>query len=322
MPLISIIVPVYKTEKYLRGCVDSILAQTFVDFECILVNDGSPDGCPDICDEYARKDKRIKAIHQKNAGTAYARDAGIKASSGNFLAFVDSDDTVPHNAIKFLYEKLLETGADIVCGNIQFIYKKRKSVYKDYSGFTNPIEYVFTSLNNGLCGKIYKKELFDDSNLHIPELIHGEDLIINTQIFSRVNRGKIAFVDEVVYMYDRRTGGITTRSGYSPVECYLWMYDYLKKNGHFNDQHIKNMFLRRMIKDGILLYITTKRKIDQNEIKSFYDDYYRPCIVKSQIRFPERVIIPLYNFSNIIGYVYVLVFNLLKDVRLKIKGMY
>jgi len=93
----SIIVPVYKVEPYLRRCIDSILAQTFLDFELILVDDGSPDNCPGICDEYAEKDSRIKVIHQTNGGLSSARNRGIAAAEGEYLLFCDSDDYVsPH----------------------------------------------------------------------------------------------------------------------------------------------------------------------------------------------------------------------------------
>lgn len=96
--LISVIVPVYKVEKYLKRCVDSILAQTYPCLEVILVDDGSPDGCPAICDEYAREDRRVRVIHKENGGLSDARNAGIDAAKGKFLGFVDSDDYV-HSTI-------------------------------------------------------------------------------------------------------------------------------------------------------------------------------------------------------------------------------
>jgi glycosyltransferase involved in cell wall biosynthesis len=100
MPIITVIAPVYKVERYLRRCIDSILVQTLTDFECILIDDGSPDNCPTICDEYAGNDERIRVIHQENRGTAFARDAGIKNAKGEFLVFVDSDDWLEPNALE------------------------------------------------------------------------------------------------------------------------------------------------------------------------------------------------------------------------------
>lgn len=93
-PEISIIVPVYQVEKYLNECIDSILAQTFTDFELILVDDGSPDNCPALCDAAAKRNSRVRVIHKQNGGVSTARNAGLDAAQGNWIAFVDSDDTV------------------------------------------------------------------------------------------------------------------------------------------------------------------------------------------------------------------------------------
>ena len=103
MPLFSIIVPVYKAEKYISECVDSVLAQTFEDFELILADDGSPDRCHEICDEYAKKDSRIKVIHKNNGGASSARNSGIDAACGEYIIFLDSDDYWEGNKEKLSY---------------------------------------------------------------------------------------------------------------------------------------------------------------------------------------------------------------------------
>lgn len=113
-PGISIIVPVYNVEKYIHQCIDSILGQTFKDYELILVDDGSPDNCPAILDDYAEKDDRIKVIHQENGGVSRARNAGIKVARGKWLYFVDSDDWLVENSIALLYDFAEQTKADIV----------------------------------------------------------------------------------------------------------------------------------------------------------------------------------------------------------------
>ena len=119
MPQISIIVPVYKTERYLDICVQSILTQAFVDFELILVNDGSPDNCPQICDEWAVKDKRVKVIHKDNGSLRSAVLAGLKSAQGEYTGFVDSDDWVSQEMFKVLFEAAEQNGADLVeCGYI------------------------------------------------------------------------------------------------------------------------------------------------------------------------------------------------------------
>lgn len=105
MSLISIIVPVYKVEKFIRECLDSVRRQSYQDWEMILVDDGSPDKCPEICDVYARLDSRIKVIHQDNGGLSLARNAGICNARGEYLYFLDSDDLLPDDALKSLVEK-------------------------------------------------------------------------------------------------------------------------------------------------------------------------------------------------------------------------
>lgn len=117
MPEISIIVPVYRVEKYLDRCVNSILNQTFTDFELILVDDGSPDRCPFMCDEWGKKDHRIKVIHKKNGGLSSARNAGLEIYQGRYVFFVDSDDWIEKNALDILYNIAVSTKADIVVGN-------------------------------------------------------------------------------------------------------------------------------------------------------------------------------------------------------------
>jgi len=117
MPVISIIVPVYKTEKYFHRCIDSILKQTFIDFECILIDDGSPDNCPALCDEYAMKDSRIVVIHQMNSGVSAARNAGLDIARGEWIGFVDSDDWCDSDMFQVLYDNALKCNADVsICG--------------------------------------------------------------------------------------------------------------------------------------------------------------------------------------------------------------
>ena len=125
MSLISIIIPVYKVEKYIHRCVDSILAQTFTDFELILVDDGSPDNCGKICDEYAEKDSRIVVIHQENGGLSAARNAGLdwvfEHSDSQWISFVDSDDYVYPHYLEKLYQAVVENNTNIsMCNFVNF----------------------------------------------------------------------------------------------------------------------------------------------------------------------------------------------------------
>lgn len=126
MAEVSVIVPVYQVEQYLRQCLDSILKQTFQDMEIILVDDGSKDNSGKICDEYALKDNRVKVIHQVNKGLSDARNTGMNQMSGKYFMFVDSDDYISELMVEKLYEKAEETGADIVCCNFEYFWKNNE----------------------------------------------------------------------------------------------------------------------------------------------------------------------------------------------------
>ena len=125
MPKISIIVPVYNVEKYLEKCVRSILAQTFTDFELILVDDGSPDSSGAMCDQFAEQDQRVKVIHKENGGLSDARNAGIEIATGEYLGFVDSDDYIADDMYELLYTNIVKEDADLsICG-IYDVYEER-----------------------------------------------------------------------------------------------------------------------------------------------------------------------------------------------------
>ncbi len=123
-PEISIIVPVYNTEKYLDRCIRSIVRQTFADFELILVDDGSPDACPQMCDMWAGRDSRIRVCHKENGGLSSARNAGLAAARGNYIGFVDSDDWIAADMYAHLYELIRANGADIASGRIRRVRRR------------------------------------------------------------------------------------------------------------------------------------------------------------------------------------------------------
>ena len=124
--LISVVVPVYKVADLLPKCVESILVQSYHNLEIILVDDGSPDNCGDICEQYAKKDHRIKVVHKKNGGLSSARNAGIDVHTGKYILFVDSDDYIDSKMIEILYQNLQATGADIsICDYVPFSDKKQ-----------------------------------------------------------------------------------------------------------------------------------------------------------------------------------------------------
>lgn len=196
MPEISVIVPVYKVEKYLERCIDSILAQTFTDFELILIDDGSPDGCPEICDHYAKTDRRIKVIHQKNSGVSVARNAGLDIMTGKYVMFVDSDDAL-HTEILNVLHYLSETDeADLsICGatvfdtdclpdDIKFALPITSQIYDGKQVFNSLIT---IPINRAApWGKLYRRELFD--NIRFKPGITYEDLQLYPYILARAKK--------------------------------------------------------------------------------------------------------------------------------------
>lgn len=212
MALISVIVPVYKVEPYIHRCVDSILNQTFTDFELILVDDGSPDNCGAICDEYAEKDKRITVIHQKNGGLSAARNAGLDYifanSESEWVTFIDSDDYVHQNYLKELYEACIKNNVSLsVCDFLRFT----KTGFCEKTLCENIVcapEYAWTNDNLDTviaCAKMYNKALFLDIRYPIGRL--HEDEFTTYKILFQCS--KIAFLNKQLYFYFQNENGIT-----------------------------------------------------------------------------------------------------------------
>jgi len=327
MPIISIIVPVYKVEKYLPRCLESILAQTFADFECILVDDDSPDNCPAICDEYASRDNRIVVIHRENKGVAVARDTGLKKAQGEFIYFVDSDDWIEPEALELLYKKQQETDADIVLGSIKniFLWKTDTYINPEIPSDMPPIVYFLLYTFKGPVAKLFKKSLFQ--NYIIPDTHVGEDLIVNAQVFSIVQAGKLQKIDEIVYVYDRRTGGVISNTIKSMknydsylddpnIKSRLWVKQYFDAAEQNKLVKIACLYL---VYEAIIQYIRFCRKnIKKNEAILFYKEYHKKlfnnkCLKNIPIR--ERVIVPIFYFSTSLGKIYIKVLNFLYCIK-------
>jgi len=315
MPVISVIVPVYNVEKHLRRCIDSILTQTFRDFECILIDDGSPDNCPVICDEYAVKDSRIIVIHQENAGVSVARNAGLLIASGEWIGFVDSDDWLEPEALKILIEKQIETNADIVRANMRHHFNNYtiESVCNfPYINNANPLVNYFLNGYNTLCATLYNANLFHE--YYVPEISIGEDTITNVQIFSCVRPDKICSINDLIYNYDCRINGVTTTSivqiSRKPFidnpyfKCRLFVEEYLYKIGK-NTDDVMSAFSYDIITRAIIPYIiSSKCKVSRDEINIFYKKYWKKCAYKYLIDKYERRIIPIYYASILLGKIY------------------
>ncbi|MGN1419507.1 MAG: glycosyltransferase family 2 protein [Acutalibacteraceae bacterium] len=205
MPEISIIVPVYKVEQYLNSCIDSILAQSFTDFELILVDDGSPDNCGKICDEYAEKDSRVKVIHKENAGVSAARNSGIDLSSGKYIMFCDSDDYVDSNWCRSLYDAIENNDVELsVCGFRRFSCENKSITSPEFK-----TEHILNEddLSNfwwmGSCwNKIYKASIIKTNKLYFDVSIsYAEDLIFNLDYILNCTNFEAFFITGKYYNY-------------------------------------------------------------------------------------------------------------------------
>ena len=201
---IGVIVPVYKVEKYIAECIESILAQTYTNFRLILVDDGTPDNAGKICDEYAKKDQRITVIHQENAGVTRARARGVEeAYDCEFITFVDGDDTLLVNSLEIL-TKTMNNETDIVIGEYQEFCNS--TVYH-----FNKTEYISKLIYKGVpqapWGKIIRKELFTKDIFDIPQHITtGEDAIMNIRIAA--NAKVITYTKQKIYNYRVHNGSV------------------------------------------------------------------------------------------------------------------
>lgn len=238
--MISIIVPVYNVEKYLTRCIDSILAQTFTDFELILVDDGSPDNCGKICDAYAEKDGRVRVIHKENGGLSDARNTGIEMafenSDSEWITFIDSDDWIHPKYLEVLYFSVKDTGLGIsVCkfertdgDNPKVDITNLKSQLCTPEGFycDNNVYAVIA------CGKLYKKECFKE--IRFPSGKIHEDEFVTYKILFQYS--KIAVIDEPLYAYYTNQDGIMNKN-WSPkrlsvLEALDYQLTYFKNNGY------------------------------------------------------------------------------------------
>ena len=212
MKKISIIVPVYKVEKYLDTCVNSLVNQTQENIEIILVDDGSPDNCPKICDDWAKKDSRIKVIHKENGGLSDARNKALEIATGDYIGFVDSDDYVSLDMYKTLVELLEKNDADIsICQYVRFTENDTPQFTNDNEIYTfdNNIEVLKCMFSdklvaNAVWDKLYKKEIFD--GIRFPVGMNYEDSYTTYKLILKAN--KFAITTSKFYGYMQRSNSI------------------------------------------------------------------------------------------------------------------
>ena len=228
--LISVIVPIYNVENYLRQCLDSILGQTFTNFEVLLVNDGSSDSSGDICREYVEKDSRFHYFEKENGGLSDARNYGIERARGEYLTFIDSDDYIDPLHLEYLYNTLMNNDADISVSNYMNYHTSIATFYLHTFGDYYEKNYSSEELLDNLAilerndlsfstiwGKLYKRSVF--SFLRFPKGVIGEDVALIYKIYTLVQ--KIVYFHKDTYIYRENESGITKSKIYPLVTAQL-----------------------------------------------------------------------------------------------------
>lgn len=257
-PVISVIVPIYNTEQYLRQCVDSILGQSYGELEVILVDDGSTDNCPEICEEYKRKDNRVHVIHKANGGQAGARNCGLDAANGDFISFVDSDDWIALNLYDTLVGALETFDADIACCGTTLVYMNGDSFTPPTeSRMYHPKEALKDLLTTDMLrcevtNKIFHRILFD--KVRFPEGRIYEDQAV---VFQLLGTGKITVhTGQAGYFYRRRPESSMAKC--RPVDGLRLFHRNLKKVCKYLEEYYPSLLadLREYRAKNHLWYLT------------------------------------------------------------------
>ena len=280
MPKISIIVPVYNVEKYLRKCVDSILNQTFKDFELILVDDGSIDTSGKICDEYNLKDNRIKVIHKENGGLSSARNAGLDIAQGEYIGFVDSDDWIELDMYEKLYKICKENDTDVGIVGINYGGASEKKKSKKIEIYSNKLILDDLVYNKGkeitwpAWNKLWLKKVIGESRFKEGRIY--EDGLFLYSLSSKIK--KVAKIDYEAYNY-RMDNESITRSKISKKQV-DFLYNTLDIYKFLPSPYKEEMFIRDLIRytEYILLEMIKQKNINKDiikEIKKFYNDNFK-----------------------------------------------
>lgn len=257
LPLVSIIVPIYKVELYLRRCLDSIVNQTYTNLEIILVDDGSPDACPQICDEYAAKDKRIVVIHKENGGLSDARNAGLCIISGDFIFFVDSDDIITPNCIEIFITEIQKKDYEIIIAkhSSSHIIEKKQNFSNELKTNKQIIEaFCKTDFSPCAWNKLYKAKFIKDNRLHFFKGILFEDQLWSLQWVTRASH--ICLLSNITYTYNTRNASImdscTTDLSKSLNSWKIILSEYNKQlsNSNYSNQ-IKHKILIQKIEESL-----------------------------------------------------------------------
>lgn len=307
-PFLSIIVPVYNVEKYLHQCVNSILAQTFSDFELLLVDDGATDSSGDICDEYAKNDKRVYVIHKSNGGLVSARKAGLSAAKGQYIGWVDGDDWIEPEMYQKLCSFTKNSDADIaICDIIKSFpdkeiflqhnilpgyYNKQKLLNKVYPTMLYDGTFGGVGIQPAIYNKIYKKKLIDKILMNVDNRIKlGEDMACTYPCLLSAN--SVIFLDNSYFYHYRQSPDQMTQGYFSDLfNQVLNLCSYLKKTGLEDYNYdLSHQIAGRLIYFAVRVVENEFHKDSPSSLKKKFDQ------IKSVCNHPE--IMNAYKFINI-----------------------
>lgn len=308
-PKISVIVPVYKVEAYLRKCLDSIAGQTYRNLEIILVDDGSPDNCGAICDEYAARDGRFIVIHKENGGLSSARNAALRVATGDYLGFVDSDDWVEPEMFEVLLSGLTEAKADIsVCGRYEEYKDKQKAyAWPDIQVMSREAALgellKNDTLQNLVWDKLYRKELFKD--IWFPEGKTFEDMAVMHLLFLRAD--KVVCLPNTMYHYLQRSGSIiddiSIENRLNHYRAAKDRYDLLAKDW----PQYSPLMEAQCVASAIGLWTgylrnpkSERRKYapEMSEIAAFSSKHRKSVLLHSKLGLAGRLILPMIPYNT------------------------
>lgn len=269
--LVSIVIPIYNEEKYLIRCVSSLLRQTYKNIEILLIDDGSIDSSPKICDDLEKKYKCIKTYHKSNSGLGLTRNYGIEKASGDFIVFVDSDDYITDNAIECLMKNESKYNADLIIGNFIYMGKKQPvnidcRVYNNDEVVNKVLLHMAgsdpkheDSISCMSCGNLYKKEVFEKYGLKFPSerKLIWEDMAFNFQYIPKCN--KVQVIDDPIYVYTFNENSLTHKYIKDKAQLVMNMYLYISKMDICFKDH--DEFIKRL-NSNFLGHIITCIKIE------------------------------------------------------------
>jgi glycosyltransferase involved in cell wall biosynthesis len=272
---VTVIVPVYNVEKYLRKCLNSLINQTYKNLEIIVINDGSTDNSADICDEFAVKDSRVLVIHQKNSGVSVARNVGLDKMTGSYVTFVDSDDYLELNAVERYIEIMTEYEADVVlCEGITFFEKTKKYIpYKNFENCSTDYlkeKLLLDQIGNQIATNFYIAKIWN--GIRFPEKLVYEDFYIMPDICMKAK--KIVYKCEPLYWYNRMNASSQTS---------LWndfnaWHRYSKFKGYCEHLRIAKLLNKPNIMEW------AEKKALHEIVKAFCRNYGKPCLSDNDLK--------------------------------------